>query len=200
MNVLTLIAIVGIGSTVLVLAGIIIFGRVQKRYGRGGPTGISDALKMRTFAPSILRVARAGTNAAPQMSLGTVIMRPALGLRFVSIAPGALILFILWGPNQHITEYGMLLGGGLTAAVFYAAIYIANYEVRYDDEGVTAPDGFFRERHYPWIDLASVKDNESYFLHMRFHEHGKLKMQKYLVGMPTFLTFLSDVETLNRKI
>ena len=87
----------------------------------------------------------------------------------------------------------------LSALVFYAGIYIAAYEASYDAEGITAPDWFFRQRKYPWSSFEGVQTGKSFLVKMRFDGHGKLMLQKYLVGMPSLLAFLSNVETAHQQ-
>lgn len=130
----------------------------------------------------------------------TVIMRPATGFRIASVLVGAVVMWFTWGPMLRFDTYAFSLAMSLTVLVFYFIVFIANYEARYDREGVTAPNWFFRDRRYEWAHLIKFNEDGNLLYKLRFMDHGTLRLQKYLVGMPAYLTFLSDIEATNRKI
>lgn len=186
----------------IAVVGFIIFGWAEGRWaarGTGRQSRIARVLRLEKLYAAMRSAKPTGDSDAPERLLEKVVMRPARRLRILSVAPGAVLLLFLWGPYGPIDTYGLPATLLLTALVFYAGIYIAAYEASYDDEGITAPDFLFRQHMYPWANFESVKDRQNFLVRMRFDGHGKLSLQKYLVGMPTFLTFLSDVEDMNRR-
>lgn len=186
----------------IAVVGFIIFGWAEGRWaarGTGKQSRVARFLRLHKLSAALHKVRQAGIEAAPELTLDKVIMRPARRLRVLSVAPGALILLFLWGPYGPLDAYGLPVTLLLTGLVFYAGVYIAAYEASYDDEGITAPDFLFRQHMYPWSSFEGVKDRQNFLVRMKFEGHGKLSLQKYLVGMPTFLTFLSDVEDMNRR-
>lgn len=85
-----------------------------------------------------------------------------------------------------------------TGLLAYAFLFISGYEARYDADGITAPNWLFQDRHFPWEEFISIKDDGHHLYYLRF-ESGRLAMQKHLVGMPTFLTFVSEVREMNKR-
>lgn len=203
MNILYLIVAIGVFSGLLSILVVVLIDMLRKR------TGTDDAGPMipKTLVGSIgigniygpgEMLARAGQNEAPRMSLSTVIMTPTRGLRIVSLGGSALILVLLWLPGMESHPGGMTLNLLFTAMLAYAVIFIAGYEARYDDESISAPNWLFQEKTYRWSDFISVKDDGHYLYKLKFDCGGTLHLQKYLVGMPTFLTFLVAVRKINR--
>ncbi|NNK16283.1 MAG: hypothetical protein HKP51_05210, partial [Sulfitobacter sp.] len=144
-------------------------------------------------------IAQLGLNEPAQMSLNTVIMRPTKGLRFLSLGFSVFALWMIWGPIASSNSHVPLLAIGASVLISYMALFIANYEARYNDEGLTAPDWFFIERRYDWEDFRSLNEDGNLLYKLEFAGKRKVHLQKYLVGMPTFLTFIEDVKALNRK-
>lgn len=138
-------------------------------------------------------------NKTNDLDAHTVIMRPATGFRIVSVLIGAIVMWFTWGPMLRFDSYDFSLAMFLTVLVFYVIVFVANYEARYDCEGVTAPNWFFRDKRYEWAHLIKIKEDGNLLYKLRFMDHGTLRLQKYLVGMPAYLTFLSDIEARNRK-
>lgn len=128
-----------------------------------------------------------------------VVMRPTAGLRFLFLGIGAFAMWFTWGPLVRSEAYSFALAMTITVCVFYIVVFISNYEARYDSKGVTAPGWFFRDRHYEWAHLINTGEQGNLLYKIKFMDHGTLHLQKYLVGMPAFLTFLSDVEAMNRE-
>ncbi|MGJ5617822.1 hypothetical protein [Sulfitobacter sp. MF3-043] len=93
----------------------------------------------------------------------------------------------------------MLSGLGaimMTAMIFYTVMYISAYEARYHDRGITAPNWMFQQKHFSWEDFITIRDNGHYNDVLKFVD-GKMSLQKHLVGIHTFLTFVSDLEDMN---
>ena len=188
MNLILLTVVMGAGVALLVLAGLFLFEQRRKK-----------AAVDLTEAPGKHPVAALGLQAEPQMTLNTVVMRPTLGLRIFSLGFGAGLMLLIWGPFAGFDGLDAFSKLALTLLTFYATVMIAHYEARYDDEGLTAPDLFFREKTYAWADFEGIKAQGTFVYRMRFGGQRPLHLQKYLVGMPTFLRFLKDVETVQQR-
>ncbi|MEM7519800.1 MAG: hypothetical protein AAF307_02080 [Pseudomonadota bacterium] len=70
--------------------------------------------------------------------------------------------------------------------------------MRYDSERLTAPTFLFVTRHYLWSEFEDIAEEDNLMFKLHF-AGNKMTLQKYLVGMPVFLTFVSDLKALNRK-
>ncbi|MGB3246979.1 MAG: hypothetical protein WBB25_20795 [Sulfitobacter sp.] len=88
-----------------------------------------------------------------------------------------------------------ILAVGATA---YVALFLSLYEGRYDDEGVTAPGWLFRQKSHRWSDLISIKQSDDITYSLKFDD-GTLRIRKFLAGMPTFRTFVTEVREINRR-
>lgn len=133
-------------------------------------------------------VARAGLNAAPHKTLGTTFMRPTAGLRVISFGGTALLMAFTWFGPPDLVPPAPFLREGITVAVLYALLNIALYEARYDHTGLSAPNWFFQRGDYLWKNLRSITDNGHYLFELKFDDGRKVSIQKYLVGIPAFLT------------
>ncbi len=137
---------------------------------------------------------------AHDLNANTVVMRPAVGFRILSLVMGAAVMWVTWGPYVRSEYFEFFVAMALTLSVFYFVVFVANYEARYDSEGVTAPNWLFRDKRYEWAHLMNTKDNGNLRYKLQFLDHGTLRLQKYLVGMPAYLTFLSDIEATTQEI
>ena len=188
----------------IAVVGFIFFGWAERRWsnrGSGKQSRIARLLKrdkQHKAAPEPDALPD-GAEIVEDMPHGKTVMRPARRLRLISVVPGAVVMLFLWGPYGPLQSLGLTFTLLLSALVFYAGIYIAAYEASYDAEGITAPDWFFRQRIYPWSSFEGVQTGKSFLVKMRFDGHGKLMLQKYLVGMPSLLAFLSNVETAHQQ-
>lgn len=189
MSFLILIIVVGLGVALLVVAGMAIYERRRRIVGDAGMPKL----------PGQHSIAQLGLNEPARMSLNTVIMRPTKGLRFLSLGFSAFSLWMIWGPIANSNSHDTLLAIGASTLISYVALFIANYEARYDDEGLTAPDWFFVERRFDWADFEGMGEDGNLLYKLYFDGKRKVHLQKYLVGMPTFLTFVEDVKALNRR-
>lgn len=203
MNLIHLIVGFGVAAGSLAVLVVILFERFRKRIGdKTGPIvpkTVVGGLGIGNIDGPMAVLARRGQDAPTRMSLNAVIMTPTKGLRFISLASSALILLAIWHPVMGIYSEGLSLSLLLTAALAYAALYTAGYEAKYDSEGITAPNWLFMDKTHKWEDFISIKDDGHYLYTMRFST-GKIAIQKYLVGMPTFTTFVSEIREMNKRL
>ena len=183
--------------------GFIAFGWLSKKFAQGGAAPKIERTFFGSFGtlsgqgPQDV-IAAIGSNQSARMSLGTVIMTPTVGMRLISVLSSALILFLLWGPARSSMSMGLWADLFVCGMFIYMTLYIAGYEAKYDAEGLTAPNWFFQNRHYTWENLISIKDAGGHIYQLRF-EGGKVSLQKHLVGIATFLTFVSDIQEMRKR-
>ena len=193
----------GVAVGLLAILAVAAFDKMRKRMGDrdidGAPPGtLTAGLGIGSLVGLAALLARPGQNAQARMSLDAVVMVPTKGLRFISLGCSALILWFLCGPGMAEFTTGLTLNLMLSAGLIYAVLFIAGYEAKYNADGISAPNWLFQTKHYPWEEFISIKDNGQYNYVLSF-ESGRLILQKYLVGMATFLTFVSDVKKLTKS-
>ncbi len=143
-------------------------------------------------------VAQIGAGAKARMSLDTTVMRPTIGLRLLSLGVSGLILFMIWArPGVYIPTGTM--SAVMTAGILFAAIRIMSYEVRYNSQTLSAPNWMFQARDFDMHTLISVRDNGHHIYKLRFDDGQSVALQKYLVGMPDFLSYARFVTELNAR-
>ena len=203
MSLIQLIVAVGVAAGSLAVLIVILFERFRKHIGDktepSVPKTVVGGLGIGNIDGPMAVLARRGQDAPARMSLNAVIMTPTKGLRFISLGSSALILLAIWHPVIGIYSEGLSLCLLLTAGVAYGALYTAGYEAKYDSEGLTVPNWLFMDKTHKWEDFISIKDDGHYLYQLRFVT-GKVAMQKYLVGMPTFTTFVADVKKLSASV
>tara|TARA_R110000787_G_scaffold108590_5_gene216989 strand:- start:1755 stop:2372 length:618 start_codon:yes stop_codon:yes gene_type:complete len=202
MGFLTLIVLFGMSIGVLAILGVTLVTHIRRRITRNSTlpdikmTGVGW-LGFGNLNSVSSRIANIGVDNPARMTCGTVVMRPTPGLRMISLGTGAFVLFLLWGPAVFQPMPGSLGAIAITAIIFYAVLHISAYEARYDDAGITAPNWLFQQKQYAWDDFITIRDNQQYLYIMKFEGGRKLSLQKHLVGIRTFLTFVSDLEAIN---
>lgn len=183
--------------------GFIGFGWLNKKFAKGGAAPRLERTFFGSFGTGSIRgpqhaIAAIGGNKSARMSLGTVIMTPTIGMRLVSVLSSALILFVLCGPARSNMSMGLWADLFVCGIFIYMTLYIASYEAKYDAEGLTAPNWFFQNKHYTWENLISIKDAGGHIYQLKF-EGGTVSLQKHLVGIVTFLTFVSDIQEMRKR-
>jgi hypothetical protein len=204
MNGIQLFVAVGVAVGLLVIFRVVGLERFRKRAdvtqtGPAIPKTLMGGLGIGSLAGITALLARRGQDNPVQTSDNTVVMTPTPGLRLISLGGSAIALALTWSPLMQGMYDGISLHIAITALLVYAVLFVAGYEARYDENGITAPNWLFKNKHYAWEEFIFIKDDGRYIFHLRF-ECGRLALQKYLVGMPTFLTFVSEVkEMINRR-
>ena len=137
-------------------------------------------------------IARVGESARNRMTFDRVYMRPTIGLRVIINGLSGWILYLMWTdqggfiPTTGITAY-LIVG-----AVVYGLFYINFYQAQYDQHALTIPNALLFDQTRDWKDLIMVQDDGHYAYVLTFATGPKLRMQKYLVGARTFLTFANE--------
>lgn len=203
MTLIQLIVAMGVGAGLLAVLVAILFDRLRKRTDGNQatpdvPKTLTGGLGIGGIPGPLDLLACQGQHENPRMSLSTTIMTPTNGLRVISLFGSALVLILLWSPWIGMPVLGLSMNLLVTGLIAYAVLFIAGYEVRYDAEGMTLPNWLFVNKTHKWEDFINIRDNGHYLYRIQFAT-GRVQMQKYLVGMPAFLTFVSDVKELNQK-
>ncbi|MGB8811938.1 MAG: hypothetical protein WCC57_02025 [Paracoccaceae bacterium] len=160
--------------------------------------------------PSDLRVlATLGEGGRVQDTLGTITLRTTLGLRLIVILVSAALIYFLAKPPGNDTGLSMpgdpflvppLVAYGIYAAIALSVLGIFTYEVRTDHDILHTSKYLLLRHQYAWKDLISVQDTGQYEYVLTFRGGKKAKLMKYLVGMPRFLTFISEVIERNESL
>jgi len=198
MNLIYLILGIGLTASVLAIVAFIIVDKIVDRRRRD--TGIriaNDYISTPEINPGLM-MSKLGGKQSAQRSLDTMILRPTWGIRLFGWAMVALVIMIMSGPSgapfrEDLTSW-ILVAGILT----YLGAFLSAYEVRYDSDGITAPGMFFRPKHHPWSEFISIEKADNVHYKLVF-EGGTLKIKKFLVGMPTLLTFVTDIRDMNQR-
>jgi hypothetical protein len=187
MDLFTIGTVLGAGIAILTLSTITYIERRQR-----------DAKSFRSLVEQRVR-GKGDPGRGNDLHANTVIMRPATALRIAILALGAFGMWYVWGPYVQSSFFDLNIAMIVTTIIFYIIVFISNYEARYDSEGVTAPNWFFRDKRYEWPHLVNFNEDGNLLYKLPFMDHGSLRLQKYLVGMPAYLTFLSDIEATKRE-
>jgi len=205
MSIFYLIVAFGVASGGLAILVVVAFDALRKRRGDRNagaviPKTILGGLGLGGLVGPGSLIARAGQDKPARMTLNTAVMTPTAGLRWISLGGAAIILIVMWNPLM-LAHYGdeLTLHLLVTGVLVYNVMFISGYEARYDAEGITAPNWLFQDRHYTWEEFISIKDDGHYLYRLRF-ESGRMAMQKHLVGMPTFITFVAEVREMNKRL
>lgn len=169
----------------------------RRRQSAAGDLHIPKAHGIPALNPGAL-MARIGADAPAHQSLGTVTMRPTIGIKAFGIGIIGLMLYIMSGEHGATFRQDPLSLAIVGCTVFYVVVFLMRYEVIYDNEGVTIPGLLFGHKTHEWADLISIKQTDEVTYTLRF-DTGTAKVRKFLVGMPTFLTFVAEVRELNKR-
>ncbi len=134
-----------------------------------------------TFFPRIL--ALIGLNAAPRQTLGSVRLRPTMGLRLVCWGGLLLLVYIHRQMNAPALGPETLI----TGLVFINALHVELYEVEYDRADVMLPRWWFGRSVHRWRDLVEVTARDPWMMTMHFSDDRRVKVHKYIVGHAEFM-------------
>jgi hypothetical protein len=144
-------------------------------------------------------VAQIGAGAKARMSLNTTIMRPTIGMRALSLGLSAIVLYMIWFRSGELMPGGKGVSIALSVSILYAAIRIMFYEVRYDDRSLSTTNWLFQRCDFDMAGLVALRDNGHHVYKLRFENGKSIELQKYLVGMPDFLSYARFIMDLNAK-
>lgn len=193
-QVIYLIAAIGFGAGLIAVLIALAFQRAarNRRLPRvpAGFAGLTDG-------PAGL-ISQVGQRGRVHRSLDQVVMRPTVGARLWNLSVLAALWWVMLGENGAQFRSDPILVALALCVTVAVTLFLVSYEVRYDGEGVTAPKWLVHGQTHRWEDLISVSDAGHHIYKLRF-ETGTANINKYLVGMPTFITFISDIRDLIRR-
>ena len=137
-------------------------------------------------------IASLGSRAAPEHSLNEIIMRPTIGFRLVTVGVTGAAGFLMLTDAQDLFGGSAVLMAAMGALVGYYFICMNLYFLRYDRERIITQDWLFRRKEVAWRDVIDLRDNGQYQYVLALENGKKVEIQKYLVGMPDFLTYAKD--------
>ncbi len=144
-------------------------------------------------------VAQIGAKAKARMSLNTTIMRPTIGVRGISLGVSAVIIYLIWARPGEVFAMGQGMMIATTLAVLFGVIRIMFYEVRYDDRTLSTTNWLFQHCEFDMTRLVDLRDNGHHTYKLRFENGKTIELQKYLVGMPDFLSYARFIMDMNAK-
>jgi hypothetical protein len=160
---------------------------------------------MRPLPGDISAIARLGEAQRPRETLGTTIMTTTSGLRMISLGLTLILLVVLWemgqspdmqaGQPQIIGSQFITLA--MTALLALGVIDIFTYDLQVNRTEMVLRRYGFWTRRFQWDDLMGIDDDKNYQYVLAFSKGGRVKLLKYLVGMPDFLTLIAEI--LNRN-
>lgn len=168
--------------------------KTAQRDSRGDPIARTSASRfgLGNLSPAAGLLAGVGQSAMPQMSLNSLILRPTIGMRLISFATAAVLAVMFAIDDGSLFPRNIYVIAGLVVLVAYGLLHTNTYSLRYDTEGFTTRDDFFRQRTAAWRDVISVQDNGHYLYVIQLENGSKLNVPKYLVGIRDFLTYAKD--------
>lgn len=183
--------------------------RLRERYGQKdsknrqielSPTGKLGALVGEGYSPRSESLFQIGLNKPAPTSLNTTILRPSILMRLFSVGMSVLVLGMMWTQyGEQFFQVSGLIKIGVSALVLYAMLNMLTYEARYERQTLHIPNWAFQQREFNWKDLVSIKDNGHYLYVLRFSDGRKAELQKFLVGIPEFLSYAQDRINENTK-
>ncbi len=199
MSLIYLILVIGMTASVLTIAVFIVADRILERRRRGSFDARigKNYLSPPAVNPGLL-LSKLGSKQSAQRSLDTMILRPTWGIKLFGLIISALLISVMMGPSGAVYRDDLITWGLVASVLGYFGVFLSFYEVRYDSEGITAPNMLFRPKFHPWSEFVSVHraDNIHYKL---IFEGGTLEIKKFLVGIPTLLTFVTDIQEMQKE-
>jgi hypothetical protein len=199
MYVLYLIIGIGLFVSLLVVAGFMLFEKVARR-GRTSSSDakIPDRSKVEPHLNPGLLMSKLGGEHAAERSLDTMILRPTWGIKLFGFVIAALLITTMMGSAGALYREDLVIWSLVLSVLIYLGLFLAKYEVRFDSDTITAPGIFFFAKTHPWSEFISIEKVDNVHYKLKF-ERGTLKIKKFLVGMPTLLTFATDVREMNKR-
>lgn len=176
--------------------------RQRERAFRGKMTQTTGSRLLRPLPADLRVLASLGESGKVQDTLGTITLRTTVGLRLVVLLVSAALVYFLVKPPTN--DLGLSMPGTpmlvppyfeyfIYAAIAISVLGIFTYEVQTDFDTLRTSKYLILKNEYAWKDLQSVQDTGHYDYVLTFRGGKKAKLMKYLVGMPRFLTFISEV-------
>ncbi len=164
------------------------WGQQKSSAGHHVRKGTFGALGVGNLPLGLQLIAQIGNAGAGQETLDGRLLRPTPGLRLISIAFTLALLWLVWGNLGVFVPDDIFLTFPLTAFILYAAFYANLSYLRFDNDGFEIMNWRFQRQSGLWEDLIDVRDDGHYFYVFSFQRQGKMRVLKFLQGMPHFLS------------
>lgn len=176
--------------------------RVRRLKGRLGQTRV--ARLDRPLPAPVSLLARLGEGRGARQSAGALVLVVTPGVRLLALGLTAVFLWLIWaspaaigpgsmgGPAGEMVPGGPLVKAGLTAFVLLGVLHQFLFEARVDRDRLVVETLLVWRREYLWRDLRGIDDAGGYEYRLDFGT-SRMRLPKYLVGMPGFLEFLGEV-------
>ncbi len=202
MNLIYLVVGFGVAMGLIAICAVVLFQRLANRAGMNHKAPFipkSPMAGVGSFAGPGAALSRLGQNGRAHRTLGTIVMRPTLVGKIFNVFLVGLMMFFMFGPGGETYRSEPFIVLIVVSATLFVGLHVSLYEVSYDAEGVTAPTWYYQRRTHKWEDFMSIHDDGHHLYKLRF-ETGTITVNKYLVGMPTFLTFVSELREMTKRL
>jgi len=200
MSLIYLVLGIGLTASVLAIAGYIVVDKMLSSRRRNAPEAqiAKDYFAKPEINPGLI-LSKLGAQEPAERSLDAMVLRPTWGIKLFGFATCGLLFYVILMPGGAVYRQDMFVWLLIGAIVIYFIAFLMAYEVRYDSEGIIAPGLFFRPQFHPWSKFISIRQSDNVHYKLVFKD-GTLKIKKFLVGMPTFLTFVTDIREMNKRL
>ncbi len=172
--------------------------RAQRLRGQVGRTW--EARLGQPLPAPITLLASLGEARGPRVSADALVMTVTPGVRLISVGLTAVFLWLIWqspgagetGPMGEMVPGGPWVKAGLTALVVLGVLHQFLFEARVDRDRLVTETLLVWRREYAWRDLQGIADSGAYEYRLDFGAR-RMRLPKYLVGMPGLLNFLGEV-------
>jgi hypothetical protein len=155
----------------------------------------------RPLPGDISAIARLGEGQRPRETLGTTIMTTTPGLRLISLGLTLVLLGVLWNMGQTAdmqagqprTVESQWISFVMRGFLVMGLIDMFTYDLQVNRTEMVLTRYGFWTRRFQWDDLLGIDDDRNYQYVLAFSKGGRVKLLKYLVGMPGFLKVVADV-------
>ena len=163
------------------------------------PLTLAARLGLGRLPLDVALTSRIGESALPDVSAGSITMRPTIGLRLSSLGLTALLVAITLSDPDHfgLPDAALI---GIAALVAHAVLFTQLFFVRYDTEAFTVLTQLFQSRSTPWSDVISIQDDGNYLYLFRTTEGRTVRVLKYTTGISDFLAYASDQMAYHKEI
>jgi hypothetical protein len=193
-----------IAPTVVALVVLIV---LRVRRGRIKPSQRVDSTVMGKLGgglPAELRLlADAGSGRPAHETLGEVFLRPAWGLRTITIGGPFLAAYFMTQMHSvdHLQTlpFDLTLNSVICLIIFHVAIYTNTYELRYDSDRFAHRNWFYQRREFGWRDILMIRHDNAYFYEIHTKDRRKAYVPKHLTGIEGFVETVQAHIALNES-
>jgi hypothetical protein len=158
-------------------------------------------------------IARAGETRTARQSADALVLTVTPGVKALAVVIGAILVWLVWMPGAQMTSWsdaqdmadpalrGFVPPGPwpalITAFVALSILHQFTFEARVDRDRLVTQTLLFWRREFRWRDFVGIADAGGYEYRLDFGT-SRMRLPKYLVGMPGLLSFMGEVMARNR--